>query len=53
MRPATKQETQRYLAKKKLREDNTKAAHRENLKFFSIIFILLFTFVLVCYIIAV
>ena len=43
MRPATKQEAERYLAKKKLREDNIKATHKENLKIIVIICIFLLT----------
>ena len=41
MRPATKQEAERYLAKKKLREDVMRQQRRANI--FTILFIIVLT----------
>lgn len=52
MRPATKQEAERYLAKKKLRNNNIKATRKENLKIIAIICVFLLTLIMVFGIIA-
>ena len=46
MRPATKQEAERYLAKKKLREDVMRQQRRANI--FTIISVIGFTLCAVC-----
>lgn len=51
MRPATKQEAERYLIKKKLREDVMRQQRRANI--FTIISVIVFTLFVTCSIILV